>query len=249
MSQGQPPVDLADPLAILRYGEDALDAALQVRVQDALGSTAVAALIKCLDELQQALQADDVRGAARKVGLLGRLFGQDLELQAQALALRDRLGVVLDNADVAAAALRAHVAVLPSLHRALGRATTNIADRIAIADAWLQANPETGQAARAHEPVPARQQLLRRLQQLRTVQASWELGAQQLQLVEMQQLELLARWQRIRDVLVPAWRRQAEVASASAAADQLQAANGTLAAITAEVNAITGKLAASRRPS
>lgn len=248
MSAASPPVDLADPLAILRYGEDALDGAAQLPLQRALDDTAMAALVQHLQQLQLALQAEGRGAGTRKVGLLGRLLGQDVEAEVQARSLRARLGVVLSNADTDAAALAAHVAELPAMRAALDSAIAGITARIEAAQRWLLADTEAGASPSFGSGLSPRQQLQNRLQHLQTAQASWQLAAGQVQLLDVQAQDVLMRWQRIRDVLVPVLRGQMNAATVASSTQLLDASVRAQAEISAEVDAITGKLAGSRKP-
>lgn len=89
---------------------------------------------------------------------------------------------------------------------------------------------------------PAHERLERRLGQLATVQATWELGARQLHLLHDQHLELLARYQRIRDVLLPTWRQGVLASAAASGAAHNTAAADAQAAIESEVAAMAATL-------
>src|SRR5690606_31233212 len=108
------------------------------------------------------------------------------------------------------------------------------------ARAWLDAHPDAG-AAPGIVASP-REHLLQRLAQLDTVRASWTTGAAQLTLLRDQSLDLLARYQRIRDVLLPVWRQHALGAAAQAGAARATEAARAHAAIEAEVAAMAGTL-------
>jgi len=241
VTQGAPPpVDLADALAIVRYGSDVLDEVLDARLADALDHAPAAALVSRLDQLRRALQAGSPRAARRGTGLLGRLLGRDVQAEAEALQLRDQIGVLLARADTDADGLRARSAVQQALIDEVVRAVAAIEARTAEARAWLDAHPDAGAVpgvvASPHE------RLLQRLAQLDTVRASWTTGAAQLALLRDQSLDLLARYQRIRDVLLPAWRQHALGAAAQAGGLRAAEAANAHAAIEAEVAAMAGTL-------
>ncbi|HRN62683.1 MAG TPA: hypothetical protein PLF73_09515, partial [Luteimonas sp.] len=121
-----------------------------------------------------------------------------------------------------------------------GRATARIGERIDGARRWLDAHPDAGVA---QGPVAApRDRLRQRLDQLATVQASWAIGAGQLALLREQSLDLLARYRRIRDVLLPAWRQQALGDAARAGSRHAAQAADAQAAIESEVAAMAGTL-------
>ena len=240
-----PPVDLDDALAVLRYGQDALDEGLEARMTAALDPADATALVARLDELRRALQAHAPRSARRGVGLVGRLMGRDVLAESEALGLRTRMGTLVAAADRSAATLEARGAVQQRLQDEAAAAIVRLDAVIARARDWLDAHPDAGtaaDAARVPEPVPPRANLERRLGQLATVQATRELGMRQLALLRAQDLELLARWRRIRDVLLPAWRQQALAGAGASGRRRADAAAEAWAAIESEVDAMAGKL-------
>jgi hypothetical protein len=240
MSAERPPVDLDDALAVIGYGADVLDDALEARLLDALDHTPAAALVSRLDELRRALQADSPRRSRRGTGLMGRLMGRDVVAEARALQLREQLGVLLARADEDAGTLRGRSGLQQALLDQVADAIRAVDARIAQARGWLEAHPEAG-AAPGIVASP-RERLQQRLMQLETARASWTTGAAQLALLRDQSLDLLARYQRIRDVLLPAWRQQALGEAAQAGGTRADAAARTHAAIEAEVVAMAGTL-------
>lgn len=246
MTRDAPPVDLDDALAVVGYGADALDEALEPRLADALDHAPAQALVAHLDELRRALQADRPRAARRGTGLFGRLLGRDVQAEAEARRLRERLGVLLAQADADADGLRARSAVQQALLEDMARAMEAIAARIAQARAWLDAHPDAGAAPGV--VASPRERLAQRLAQLDTVRASWTTGVAQLALLRDQSLELLARHQRIRDVLLPVWRQHALGAAAQAGGARAADAADAHAAIEAEVAAMAGTLDSRHAP-
>lgn len=240
MNAGATPVDLDDTLAVVGYGADALDDALDARLSQALDHLPAAALVARLEDLRRAMQADTPRAARRGTGLLGRLLGRDVQAEAQAVHLRERVGVLLARADRDADALRARGAVQHALQGEVETAMARIGDRIASAQAWLEAHPHAG--AGTGVTAPPRQRLQQRLDQLATVQASWSIAAGQLALLRDQTVGLLARYQRIRDVLLPSWRQHALGDAAHAGSREAARAAQAQAAIETEVAAMAGTL-------
>lgn len=244
------PVDIDDPLAVLRYGAEAVDDALEARMAESLDHGAAAALVAGLEDLRRALQADDPRSLRRGIGLFGRLAGRDVLAEAEATALRARLGTLVTAADRSAAALEARTAALLQLQHEVAAAIAAIQAVVSRAQRWLDADPGTGQHAPGTTvPIgisirqqPARERLQRRLDQLATVQAARDVGLRQLALLREQNLDLLARYQRIRDVLLPAWRQQALARAGASGLRQAEAAADAYAAIESEVDAMAGKL-------
>ena len=245
--QAGPPVDLDDALAVMRYGQDVLDEGLEARIHAALDPAAASSLVARLDELRRALQAHDPRSARRGVGLLGRLLGRDVLAESEAAGLRTRMGTLVAAADRSAADLEARGEALRRLQDEAAGVIAGIGAAIARARDWLAAQPDdgTGTAAGGLPALPTstpRANLERRLGQLAIVQATREQGLQQLALLQAQDLELLARYRRIRDVLLPAWRQQALAEAGSAGRARSAAAAQAWAAIESEVDAMAARL-------
>lgn len=241
------PVDLDDALAVLRYGQAALDEGLEARVAAALDHVDAAALVARLDDLRRALHAGDPRRLRRGIGLFGRLAGRDVLAESEATALRARLGTLVATADRSAAALEARSIEQGRLQDEVAAAIAGIEAVIARARGWLAAHPDAGLAtsaalSTAGVPAAPRERLQRRLDQLATVQASRDIGLRQLALLREQNLELMARYQRIRDVLLPAWRQQALAEAGASGRRHADAAARAYAAIESEVAAMAGKL-------
>lgn len=240
-----PPVDFDDTLAVLRYGQDALDDGLEARMTAALDHVDAAALVARLEDLRRALQAHDPRSARRGVGLVGRLLGRDVLAESEAVALRTRLGILVAAADRSAAALEARGILQKRLQFEAAAAIASLDSTINRARTWLDADPDAGAttgAAPTHAIAPPRANLERRLDQLATVQATRQLGMHQLELLHAQDLELLARYRRIRDVLLPAWRQQALAEAGASGRRRVADAAEAWAAIASEVDAMAGKL-------
>ncbi len=235
------PVDLDDTLAVVAYGSDAIDAALDARLTDALADTGAATLVARLRDLHRAMQAGKPREIRRATGLLGRLLGRDVEAEAEAEALQQRLGVLIADADRSAAGLRTHATRQQALQQELAQGIASIVRSIKAARDWLDCHAGAGATHPSHD------RLEHRLDQLATVLATWQIGAQQLQLLHRQHLDLLARYQRIRDVLLPAWRQQALADATAAGAQHASAAADAQGAIESEVAAMAATLTPSTR--
>jgi hypothetical protein len=240
MTGARPPVDLDDAMAIVAYGADALDEGLDARLSAALHPDAAASLVAQLDQLRRAIQGDAARAARRGAGLLGRLWGRDVRAEADAAQLREQVGVLLLRAGDAAGSLARNAAELDAVTDALRHAIERIDLRIGQARDWLDANPQDGLAR--GPVVSPRERLEQRLAQLATVRQAWSLGLTQASLVREQLLGLLARHQRIRDVLVPTWRQHALGGAAAAGSRQAAIAARAQADIEAEVAAMAGTL-------
>ncbi len=225
-------------LAIAAYGEAALVALAAVDVEAALDAAPAAALVARLQALRLAMHADDARGLRRKVGLLGRLFGRDVALQADADALAVRIGVLLHDADRAADALAAHAATQQACIDTVEAGCARLAEVEAAGRAQLAALPPPADAMAAGAPA----QFARRLDHLRSVQATHALTARQLALLRTQSTTLLARYRNIRDVLVPAWRQRALGAGGAAGAVSIATAAAIEAEIATELAGMTATL-------
>lgn len=238
-----PPVDPADALAVAGYGTPVLAAALAPAMPDDGDETAAAALVAEMDNIRLALQSRDPRALRRASGLLGRLLGRDVEAQAQAETLRAQLGVLLVRSDRHADALEAAVMrrADAAAHAEAGAAAIGrwvdaaalllqdpVADGAGVADGWATDTPQA--------------RLRRRLDHLRGVAATRHMDAAQLRLLHAQGLELLERYRRIRDVLLPAWEQNALAERVAREPARLAASARSHDQIVAEVAAMQARL-------
>ena len=226
----QPPVRVDDPMAVAAYGAELL-VAVEQRVGAPVEALAAQRLVAEMDNIRQAMQAHDGARIRRSVGLLGRLLGRDVEMQAQAEQLAAQLDVCLLRADACVQALRLELdALLLQAMRATSAATA-IDDWAAAGEALPPPAEGLQQAA-----------LQRRLQHLRGLARLREGEAGQLRLLQAQGVELIERYMRIRDVLLPLWRQQALARQAVGKAVQLRKVADSQARILDEVMAMQARL-------
>ncbi|MGH8052732.1 MAG: hypothetical protein ACREP4_02260 [Stenotrophomonas sp.] len=236
----EPPVPalaLEDPLAVANYGAPLL-AVVEQKTSPSDNDHAAVRLVAEMDNIHQAMRAHDVGAIRRSVGLLGRLLGRDVEAQAQAERLAGQLDVCLLRADGIVADLRRGLPVRLEQAAFVGAAVNAI-------DAWAEAGERVlldvqAQVGPDKELISAA--LQRRLQHLRSVARLRALEASQLQLLHAQGVELLERYQRIRDVLLPLWRQQVLATQAAGMSARLASAADAQARILAEVEAMQARL-------
>ena len=226
----QPALQADDALAVASYGAELL-----VAIERLLGTpqtgVAAARLVAEMDNIRQAMSAADGRQIRRSVGLLGRLLGRDIEAQARAEQLAGQLDVCLLRADACVQAL------LQELEKNLQQMARMQAAVAAVED-WVAA----GEAIPAPADALAQAALQRRLQHLRGLAWLRYTEAGQLRLLHAQDVELIKRYQRIRDVLLPLWRQQSLAVRAADKQAQLAQAAEAQALILDEVRAMQARL-------
>lgn len=223
-------VPLDDPVAVAHFGHEVLAAAERL-IGPPVAATAAQRLVAEMDGIRQALQAADVAAIRRSVGLIGRLLGRDVELQERAEQLAEQLDICLLRAD----------ADMRSLHGEL-MAQQRQAARVQVAVTAIEQWADAGAATPPAQEESIRHALQRRLQHLRGVAGLRRTEAGQLQLLHAQGLELIERYQRIRDVLLPLWRQQALATRAARMPARLQQAADCQARILDEVKAMQARL-------
>lgn len=236
-SPPSPAVELDDALAVANYGAPVL-AAIEQQAAVADSDRAAARLVAEMDNIHQAMRAHDAGAIRRSVGLIGRLLGRDVEAQAQAERLAGQLNVCLLRADSVVAELQR---VLPVRRQ---RAARMIEAGHAV-DSWAEAGEHLVRDASAQagdENAATLALLQRRLHHLRGVARLTALEASQLQLLHTQGVELLERYQRIRDVLLPLWRQQVLAGNAAGMSARLASAAEVQGRILAEVEAMQARL-------
>lgn len=226
----QPPLQADDALAVASYGAELL-AAVEQLFANAPAGTAAARLVAEMNNIREAMSAADARHIRRSVGLLGRLLGRDVEAQARAEQLATQLDVCLLRAD----------ACLEALQQELGEhllQATRVQMAVAAIDDWAVA----GEAVRPPDEPMAQAALQRRLQHLRGLARLRDSEAGQLRLLHAQGVELVERYLRIRDVLLPLWRQRSLAGRAADKQAQLAQANEAQARILDEVAAMQARL-------
>ncbi len=226
----QPPLQADDALAVASYGAELLAAVEQLLANAATG-TAAARLVAEMNNIREAMSAADARHIRRSVGLLGRLLGRDVEAQARAEQLATQLDVCLLRADACVQAL------LQELEQNLQQMA-----RMQMAVAAIEDWAAAGEAIPAPVDTLAQAALQRRLQHLRGLAQLRYTEAGQLRLLHAQGVELIERYQRIRDVLLPLWRQQDLAARAADKQAQLAQAAEAQARILDEVAAMQARL-------
>ena len=226
----QPALQADDALAVASYGAELLAAIEQLLGTPQTG-IAAARLVAEMDNIRQAMSAADGRQIRRSVGLLGRLLGRDIEAQARAEQLAGQLDVCLLRADGCVEALQQELS-----QHLLQVARVQMA--VAAIDDWAAA----GEAIPPPAELVAQAALQRRLQHLRGLARLRQAEAEQLRLLHAQGVELIERYQRIRDVLLPLWRQQSLAARAADKQAQLAQAAEAQARILDEVTAMQARL-------
>lgn len=226
----QPALQSDDALAVASYGAELL-----VAIEQLLGTpqtgVAAARLVAEMDNIRQAMSAADGRQIRRSVGLLGRLLGRDIEAQARAEQLAGQLDVCLLRAD----------GCVEALQQELSQHLQQIA-RVQLAVAAIDDWAAAGEATPAAVDALAQAALQRRMQHLRGLARLRQTEAEQLRLLRAQGVELIERYQRIRDVLLPLWRQQSLAARAADKQAQLEQAAQAQTRILDEVRAMQARL-------
>ena len=226
----QPALQADDALAVAGYGAPLLLAVERLLAAPA-ATGAAQRLVAEMDNIRQAMSARDARQIRRSAGLFGRLLGRDVEAQLQAEQLARQLDICLLRADGSLQELQHELAQhLLQLVR--------VEAAVAAIDDWAAA----GEAVPAPADTLAQAALQRRLQHLRGLARLRQTEAGQLRLLHAQAVELIERYQRIRDVLLPLWRQQLLANQAARMPATLAQAADAQARILDEVTAMQARL-------
>lgn len=225
-------------MVVASYGADVLQQ-VEHRTGGSATTDVAARLVAEMADIRLAMQAPDAAAIRRESGWLGRLLGRDVEAQLRAEALMARLETCLLRADAAAAALRAELAAYLADATQLDRA-------VAAIEQWADSGePLLPLIEDLQDPLLAQgllAALQRRLQHLRSVAALRRQEGMQLQLLHAQGSEMLERYLRIREVLLPVWQQQRLAARGAQGAVELQQAAQSQQQILAEVEAMQARL-------
>ena len=171
--------------AIAVFGDVVVREARHAEAIASLAGSPVAALLGAVHGLQAALLSANPKALRARTGWIGRLLGRDLVLEAEGRALRERLRVLVHDADARLAAFsRFDDAVAAHEQRLLasvGALDTAIAElEGAMPDAPLE---------------DVRDAIERRSQHLLLLQQAWRITASQLALARLNHRQLAQRIQ------------------------------------------------------
>ncbi|WP_312237736.1 hypothetical protein [Stenotrophomonas sp.] len=220
--------------ALAAYAQPLLDAiARQAQGQGSASEDGSAAgLIEALARIVLALQSAEPAQLRRQAGWWGRLLGRDVERQRDADALQPQLGVLLVQAEDRARALQARAVQRQTAMAAADQATLALERWIEVGSLQLPRLSATDQHA----------VFAQRLDHLRRLAALQRSEAAQWQLLQAQDDALLARFRRIADVLLPAWKQAALARQAQDQTQRNQQAAQLQAQIVAEVASAQARL-------
>ena len=228
-----PPATIgADAGVLSRYG----DVLLQAMTAGSPGAGAYdgdprRGLVEALSRLALALQAGNPAGLRRQTGWWGRLLGRDVERQVDAEALQAQSGVLLLNA-------QAHARLLGAVLEASTHAAARELHDAQALEQWAEA----GSALVAGLPADAQGPLQQRVSHLRTLASLKRVQAGQTQLLQAQDAALLEHFQRIAEVLLPAWQQARRAGSTPSHARQNDQAAQLLVQIRAELASAQARL-------
>lgn len=204
--------------AIAVHGDGIVRDARHAQAIESLAGSPVPALLASVHALQAVLLSANPKALRARVGLLGRLLGRDLVLEAEGTALRERLRVLVHEADAKLAAFaRFDDAIAAHEQRLLASI-----DTLGIAIDQLGAAPSAPAAfADARE---------RRRHHLLSLQQAWRITATQLAMTRFNHRQLA---QRIQPMLPLVQTLLDQQDAARAASDNLQSASNALASANA----------------
>lgn len=209
--------------AIAVHGDGILRDARHAQAIESLEGSPVPALLESVHALQVVLLSANPEALRARVGLLGRLLGRDLVLEAEGNALRDRLRILMHDATARLAGFaRFDEAIAEHEQRLLGSIE---ALDIAIADLdATRSDATTDVAADALE---------RRRQQLLLMQQAWRITTSQLAMTRLNHRQLAQRIQPMLPLVQILLEQQSAARAERDAGDTLQSASNALASANA----------------
>jgi hypothetical protein len=204
--------------AIAGFGESIVRDALHADAIASLGGSPVPALLESVHALQAVLLSANPRALRARVGWLGRLIGRDLVLDAEGRAFRERLRVLVHDADAELAAfarfddgIATHEQRLLASIDTLGSAITDL---------------DAAAAATQLESIP--DAIERRRQHLLVLQQAWRITASQLAMTRLNHRQLAQRIQPMLPLVQVLLDQQQATRTASNDAAALQSASRAL---------------------
>lgn len=215
MTRSAIPLDLD---AIATFGDGIVHEARHADAIASLGDSPVPALLEAVHALQAVLLSANPKALRARVGWIGRLLGRDLVLDAEGRAFRERLRVLVHDADAKLAAfarfdsaIAVHEQRLQASMDALDSALVEL-DATAL-DMQREAPPDAVQCRRQH---------------LLALQQAWCITASQLALTRLNHRQLAQRIQPMLPLVQALLEQDGALQAARNEADSLQSANHAL---------------------
>ena len=204
--------------AITGFGDGIVRDARHAEAIASLDGSPVPALLEAVQALQAVLLSANPKALRARAGWIGRLLGRDLVLQAEGKVFRERLRVLVHDADAKLAtfarfdaAIAAHEQRLLASIEALGGAIDALA--AATSGAALEAIPDAVERRRQH---------------LLTLQQAWRISASQLALTRLNHRQLAQRIQPMLPLVQALLEQDGALRAARDGSDALQSASRAL---------------------
>lgn len=208
--------------AIATHGDDIVRDARHAAAIASLQGSPVPALLDSVHALQAVLLSANPKALRARAGWIGRLLGRDLVLEAEGRALRERLRVLVHDADARLAdfarfddAIAGHEQRLVAAIDALGAAIDE-----------LDAATPAATPAAAPEALP--DAIERHRHHLLSLQQAWRITAAQLALTRLNHRQLAQRIQPMLPLVQGLLEQDGALRSARGQADSLQSASRAL---------------------
>lgn len=218
MTDEAPPPAL-DAIAV--HGDGVVRDARHAQAIASLDGSPVPALLESVHALQSVLLSVNPKALRARVGLLGRLLGRDLVLEAEGNALRERLRVLVHEANAKLAAFARFDEAIAAHEQRL----------LASIDALGTAIDELGTAPSAPGALADARE--RRRHHLLSLQQAWHITATQLAMTRLNHRQLAQRIQPMLPLVQTLLEQQEGARAARDANESLQSASKALASANA----------------
>ncbi len=204
--------------AIAGFGDGIVRDARHAEAIASLDGSPVPALLDAVHALQSVLLSANPKALRARAGWIGRLLGRDLVLAAEGQALRERLRVLVHDADAKLAAFARFDAAIAAHEQRLLASIESLGSAIDALDAAIPAaTPETLPDA-----------IERRRHHLLSLQQAWRITAAQLALTRLNHRQLAQRIQPMLPLVQVLLEQDGGLRSARGEADSLQSASRAL---------------------
>ena len=200
---------LLDEIAVSDYGSSGNLSGDMNTLTDLMEQRPVTKLGQQIQRIAQILETVEPHKLIRKPSWWERFTGSALERQVMFRMARVNLDKLLAAAKDTAAGVKDTIAQIHALEKKFIDEKKSIEAHIAIGHAVLKTNPDAGVSTGVLVGTNTRERFARRLTNLSTLLASYEVSIMQMQMAKATATDMVDRFEETASTLIPVWQQHA----------------------------------------